>query len=109
MVQRLTPEQVTPPPMTYVAILRSPDVPERDLLPCERQLVARIARECPGARHVASSGSSAHADCLDLFATPDDTTAGEIARLARASGFTEPVRCAAIPWNLLADPAADEE
>lgn len=95
--------------MTYVAILRTASASDRELVRLERQILARMAKDCPAAKWVASSGSSGHSECLDLFEAPDERTAAEIVAIARVAGLTEPAICSSIPWGLFAKQPVDWE
>lgn len=88
--------------MTYVAILRSAQAPDQDLVRLERRIVARVGRECPAAKWIASSGTGTRAACMDVLEAPDETTATAIVAIARAPGLTEPAICSEIPWELFA-------
>lgn len=86
--------------MTYVAILRSAQAPDRDVVRLERGLVARIGRECPTAKWIASSGTAVRSACIDVLEAPDEATAAAIAEIARTPGVTEAAICREIPWEL---------
>lgn len=65
----------------------------------EKEVSARVRRECPTVKWVASFAVLGPVDYLDLFEAPDAETAARVVMILRSFGHAETETWTLIPWE----------
>lgn len=84
VLTRLTPESVKSP---------------HDLQRLEQAVSARIGKECPEVKWLASYAILGPCDYLDLFEAPDETVAAKVLMIIRSFGHAQTETWTAVPWE----------
>lgn len=84
VLTRLTPESVKSP---------------HDLQRLEQAVSARISKECPEVKWLASYAILGPCDYLDLFEAPDETVAAKVLMIIRSFGHAQTETWTAVPWE----------